>query len=153
MALQFKFIRSLWVLCVVGALAACSTQYRDHGYTPPQEDLDHIVIGVDTRASVGDVLGLPTTGGVNNSDGYYYISSRWRHFAHTKPRPIERKIVAVAFDGDGVVENISRYGLQDGRVVVLSRRVTAGGAKEISLIRQLMGNFGRVDSGQLFGDI
>jgi hypothetical protein len=36
--------------------------------------------------------------------------------------------------------------LADGKVIVLSRRVTEGGSGEISFIRQLMGNVGRMDA-------
>ncbi len=142
--------------CICGLFLAiavsCAPVYRNHGYVPDDADLESVIVGVDTRDSVEELLGLPTTGGVTKSDGFYYISSRWRHFTYNKPKPIEREIVAINFDNEGVVTNISRYGLEDGRVVVLSRRVTSGGAGEISFIRQLMGDFGRVDAGQIFGE-
>ena len=50
-------------------------------------------------------------------------------------------------------KNISRYGLKDAKVIVLSRRVTEGGSGEISLIRQLMGNFGRVSAEDMLSDV
>lgn len=130
---------------------ACASVYRNHGFNPLEEDLANVIVGVDTRASVEETLGVPTTGGVNNADGMYYVSSRWRHFGAAAPKPISREIVAISFDQNEVVSNISRYGLEDGKVVVLSRRVTAGGAKEISFIRQLMGNIGRINAGDLIG--
>ena len=71
------------------------------------------------------------------------------HYGLAQPKPTFRQIVAINFDKSDVVNNISRYGLADGEVVVLSRRVTAGGAKEISFIKQLMGNIGRVDTEQI----
>ncbi|MGB0799121.1 MAG: Mur ligase family protein, partial [Planktomarina sp.] len=98
---------------------SCSTIYRNHGYTPPEDELSNIIVGIDTRASVEDALGVPTTGGVSNSDGMYYVSSRWRHFGAMAPKPVSREIVGVTFDANGVVQNISRYGLEDGEVVVL----------------------------------
>lgn len=140
------------LLMAFATVIACAPVFRNHGYVPTQEDLSNVIIGVDTRASVEEVLGAPTTGGVANKDGFYYIKSRWRHFGALPPKPIERSIVAVAFDENDVVSNISHYGLEDGKVVVLSRRVTEGGAQEIGFIQQLMGNFGRLDASQVFGD-
>ena len=52
----------------------------------------------------------------------------------------------------GVVSNVSRYGLEDGKVIVLSRRITEGGSGEISFIRQMMGNVGRMEAEDFFGD-
>jgi hypothetical protein len=49
------------------------------------------------------------------------------------------------------VKNISRYGLEDGDIVVLSRRVTAGGGEDISFISQMLGNIGRFDAENIFG--
>ena len=51
------------------------------------------------------------------------------------------------FDADGVVRNITRYGLEDGRVVALTRRVTVTGDGDIGFIRQLFGNIGGINLG------
>ncbi|MEM6307681.1 MAG: outer membrane protein assembly factor BamE, partial [Pseudomonadota bacterium] len=128
-----------------------SALYRNHGYVPLAEDLNNIIVGIDTRAAVEDMLGLPTANGVSNQNGMYYVASRWRHFGPSKPRPIERQIVAINFDANDVVTNITQYGLEDGTVVALNRRVTDGGVNEISFIQQLMGNVGRVNAQDLLG--
>ncbi|MEO0359090.1 MAG: outer membrane protein assembly factor BamE [Pseudomonadota bacterium] len=146
-----KWVTRAVIAATLIGLAGCGATFRNHGYVPPEEDLANIIVGVDTRLSVEDTLGVPTAQGVSNTDGMYFVASRWRHFGPAKPRPIERQIVAVTFDEDDVVQNVSRYGLQDGRVVVLERRVTDGGPSEISFIRQLMGNVGRVNTGDLIG--
>ena len=53
------------ILCLTLSTAfSCTTIYRNHGYVPNDEVLANIVIGIDTRASVEDTLGMPTTGGV-----------------------------------------------------------------------------------------
>jgi len=43
------------------ALAACSEVIRNHGYIPLQEDLDGLVVGVDSRGSVEDIIGKPSS--------------------------------------------------------------------------------------------
>ncbi|ETX30645.1 outer membrane protein assembly factor BamE [Roseivivax isoporae] len=144
-------IRRVVPLIAALALAACSAQYRNHGYVPRDEDLGQIVPGIDTRATVEEVVGVPTSSGVLNESGFYYISSEMRQFAWRAPEVIDREVVAISFDGAGVVTNIERYGLEDGNVVPLSRRVTQSGGGDISFIRKLFGNIGRIGTEGLLG--
>ncbi|EPX83637.1 outer membrane protein assembly factor BamE [Salipiger mucosus] len=136
---------------LVLSVAACSAQYRTHGYTPSDDDLQQIVPGIDTRGTVEDVVGVPTTSGVLNDSGFYYIESEIRSFAWQAPEVVNREVVEIAFDGDGVVRGISRYGLEDGIVVPLTRRVTQSGDGDIGFIRKLFGNIGRLSLGDSLG--
>ena len=128
-------------------IGACTPTYKNHGYIPPQEDLDAIIVGVDTRASVEETVGPPSSGGVLNDGGYYYVRSRLRTFGPTAPKEIERQLVAISFDTAGVVSNIERFGLEDGQVVPLTRRVTDTAVSNKSFLRQLIGNIGKVGAG------
>jgi len=139
------------VLLLVAVVAACSPVFRNHGYAPAEDELSQIQVGVDTRESVGEKIGRPTTSGLLNDEGWYYVQSRYRHFGPREPREIERQVVAVTFNPSGRVENVARYGLEDGQVVEISRRVTETNIKGIGLIRQLLGNFGRVQAGDIIG--
>lgn len=132
------------------ALAACSAQFRNHGYVPEDSALSRIVPGVDTRDTVAQVVGVPTSSGVLNGSGYYYVASEMRHFAWRAPEVVNREVVAINFRPDGVVSGIERYGLEDGNVVPLSRRVTQTGGGDISFIRKLFGNIGRLSTEDLF---
>lgn len=137
---------------MLALLGACAAQYRVHGYTPSEADLQQIVPGVDTKASVEDVIGVPAASGVLNDSGYYYIESEVRHFAYQRPKVIDRTVVAITFDQAGVVDNISTYGLQDGRVIALNRRVTKTSDGDIGFIRKLFGNIGGLSASQLLGN-
>jgi len=130
---------------VVGlTVAGCAAQYRNHGYVPAQEDLDEIIVGVDTRDTVQQTVGSPTSAGLLNDSGYFYVRSRVRSFAYQRPEVVEREVVAISFDQAGVVENIERFGLEDGQLVVLDRRVTKGGDVSPNFLRQLLGAIGRL---------
>ncbi|WP_353532614.1 outer membrane protein assembly factor BamE [Cognatishimia sp. WU-CL00825] len=131
-------------LCLFAA--ACAAEYRNHGYVPNDEDLANVIVGIDTRDSVIETVGAPTAGGVLNESGLYYVRSRVRTFGPFRPTETERQLVAVTFDQSGVVANIERFGLEDGRVVQLSRRITDNGLNNISFIRQLLGNIGNFDA-------
>ncbi|MEM6887673.1 MAG: outer membrane protein assembly factor BamE [Pseudomonadota bacterium] len=125
-------------------LAGCSAQYSNHGYIPPQEELDQIVVGIDTLDSVRETLGASASGTVLNDSGLFYVRSRVRTFAMLEPEVVEREVVAISFDTAGVVQNVERFGLERGQVVPLSRRVTSTGVTDVPFLRQLLGNIGQV---------
>lgn len=134
------------------AIIGCTPIIRNHGYMPPAEELALIAVGVDTRESVILNVGPPTSGGVLNESGYYYVQSKFRHYGPYAPEEIEREVLAISFDANGVVSNIERFGLQDGNVIVLSRRVTDDQARDSTFIRQLLGSIGRVNAGDFLGE-
>ncbi|MFN3577038.1 MAG: outer membrane protein assembly factor BamE [Tabrizicola sp.] len=139
------------VLVVAASVAACSPIYRSHGYVPAEEDLALIEIGKDTRETVGQKIGRPSTSGLLNDVGWFYVQSRYKTVGPREPQEVDRQVLAVTFSDKGVVENIARYGLEDGRVVELSRRVTQSNVKSQTFIQQLLGNFGRVQASDIFG--
>ncbi|MFV0300356.1 MAG: outer membrane protein assembly factor BamE [Paracoccus sp. (in: a-proteobacteria)] len=138
-----------FVILAVFAIAACAPVYRNHGYIPPEHDLAQVVVGETTIDALPTLIGRPSSQGLLTGSAWYYVGSRWRHYGPYQPVETTRQVVAVSFTDTGTVANIERFGLERGRVVVLSRRVTDSGVTEISLIRQLMGNIGNVTAGQL----
>lgn len=69
-----------------------------------------------------------------------------------EPEIVDRQIVAIRFDDAGVVSNVERYTLQDGKVVPLSRRVTGNNANDVPFLTQLFGNVGGLDLSQAFNN-
>ncbi|CUJ32811.1 outer membrane protein assembly factor BamE [Cognatishimia activa] len=144
MELKLKPLKtSVLALCVFAA--ACTAQYRNHGYMPSEEDVANIIVGVDTRETVAETLGSPTAGGVLNDGGFYYVRSQFKTVGPFRPDEVSRELLAVTFTSNGTVANIERFGLEDGQVVRLSRRVTDNGLNDISFLRQLLGNLGNFD--------
>jgi outer membrane protein assembly factor BamE (lipoprotein component of BamABCDE complex) len=132
-------------------LAGCQSIYRNHGWAPSDEDLAVLAVGTDTRETVAQAVGAPGTAGLLADSGWYYVQSRYEHYAWREPKEIDRQVVAISFDESGVVQNIERFGLAEGQVVPLSRRVTDSNTGGISFLRQLFGNFGRVNAENLVG--
>lgn len=141
----------LAALLVVG-LSACSATFRNHGYVPNEADLQALIPGVDTRETVESSVGRPSTNGVERDDAWYYIQSRVRHFAYRAPKFEERELVAVSFAADGTIENIERFGLERGRVVTLSRRVTQTSIRNFGLVQTIIRNFGRINVGETLAE-
>ena len=132
------------------ALAGCQPIYADHGYVPTDAELAKIKVGVDTRATVGATLGPPSIDGLLNDVGWYYVQSRWKSQGVAAPKEVDRQVVAITFNKQGVVENVERWGLKKGEIVPLSRRVTTAPVKGRSLLQQLFGNIGGISASQFF---
>lgn len=142
-------LRLVVLAMAVAALAACTPVYRNHGYVPTDDELALIEVGKDTRDSVALVIGRPSASGLLNDVGWYYVQSHWKHNGAFAPREEERQVVAITFTEAGVVENIERFGLEQGRIVPLSRRVTRPNIKGVGLLRQLFGNIGGLSTDKL----
>lgn len=134
---------------VLGIVAACAPVYNNHGYVPSDEELALLEVGVDTRETVAATIGRPSAAGLLNDLGWYYVQSRWKVSGVRPPKEEDRQVVAISFTEDGVVENIERFGLEKGKIVPISRRVTQTNIKGIGLLRQLFGNIGRLSADQI----
>lgn len=148
MQLRRKAMRMVVLGGLLLVVAGCAKIYRNHGYVPTQAELAQLRVGVDTRESLTESIGVPTSGGLIRETAWYYVGSRFEHFAFTEPRIIDREILAISFDGAGKLRNIERFGLEDGRVITLSRRVTDSNVQGVSFLRQLFGSVGQVNLGK-----
>jgi outer membrane protein assembly factor BamE (lipoprotein component of BamABCDE complex) len=48
-------------------------------------------------------------------EGWYYVRSTYEDGTYRAQREVDREVVAVSFDDEGVVTNVERFGLEDGR--------------------------------------
>ena len=135
-------------LAAAALIAGCAPSFRTHGYAPSDSELSQIEVRRDTRDTVEAAFGRPGAAGLMTDGAGYYVQSRYRLMGARAPEEIERQVLAVTFDRQGRVENVQRFGLEQGRVVVLSERVTESNVRSLGLIRQLLGNLGRFDPGQ-----
>lgn len=144
-------IRAGWLVTLIAVvgLSGCTAQYQNHGYMPDEQTLSQITPGVDTRETVDEVIGSPTTSGVLKDSSFYYVRSRVKRYAFLRPKVVEREVLAISFNSSGIVSNIETFGLKDGRVVPLTRRVTDSSTTDKTFIRQLLGNIGNFDAASM----
>ena len=141
-------LRAAVLLASLFVLSACAAKLNDsHGYVPDDALLAEVKIGVDTKETVGRLLGRPGTEGIIDDLGWYYVKSDYETFLWRAPVETDREVVAVSFSESGIVENVERFGLEQGRVVVLSRRVTTSNTRGIGFLRQLFSNLGSFNPG------
>jgi len=139
--------RGLLMVVLALGLAGCAATFVNHGYAPTDDELKNVVVGVDTRSSVETTIGRPVSTGVRTDRAWYYVSSRVRQFTYNADKVVDRQLVAISFNKRGVVSNVERFTLKDGRVIALNRRITSSGIKGVSFIGQMLGNIGRVNLG------
>lgn len=126
--------------------SACAGQIRNHGYMPATDQVAEVLVGVDTRASVAEQLGLPTTEGLIEQDAYFYVRSRLQNRGLRGAEEIERNILVVSFDKNDVVKNIQRFSLSDGQIVALEPRVTRPPREEKGMFSRILTSIGSPDA-------
>ena len=136
--------RRITAVLAAGLTAAgCAvTLDESHGYVPTESQLSNIEVGRDTRETVTTLIGQPSLESLRTENGWYYVKSDYETFLWREKEEVNREVVAILYSEAGTVANIERYGLEDGRVISLSRRVTDSNITGISFLRQLVGNLG-----------
>jgi len=132
----------LALVLVMATLAACGGQYRNHGYMPLAEDVDALILGVNTRDSIIEVMGVPTTGGVLTEEAMYYVRSRVHHKGYVKPNEIQRDVLVLSFDKNQILRNVERFGIEKGKLIRLEHRVTEAPGGDRSVLQQIIGSIG-----------
>jgi outer membrane protein assembly factor BamE (lipoprotein component of BamABCDE complex) len=137
--------RSAGLIAAAAALlttAACAPIRNVRGYIPDTEKVASVKIGEDTRDTVQDKLGTPSSSAAFGDPVWYYISSEDERYAFFQPDTTMRQILAVQFNEDGKVADMRRYGLEDGKVIDLVSRETPTRGREMSLLQSLFGGIG-----------
>jgi outer membrane protein assembly factor BamE (lipoprotein component of BamABCDE complex) len=125
----------LFAVCAL--VAGCTPVVSQRGYL---QDLDveaSIDPATDTKTTIQQRLGYPSTEASFTNDAWYYISSVERQVAFFHPTVESRAILAVYFDKDGKVTELKHYTLDDGHVVAFETRQTPTRGKEITFLQQL----------------
>jgi len=123
-------------------LLGCTPVIDQRGYLPDPALEAKIAVGTDTKTSVQERLGYPSTEAtfgttVVGSDAWYYISSVEKTVAFFPPTVKSRAILAVYFDKDGKVTGLKHYSLRDGNVVAFETRETPAKGRELTFLQQL----------------
>lgn len=142
--------RALVLVAALG-FSGCAPTYVNHGFAPQIAELDALEAGVDTRGSVLRKLGRPSSTGAFDSEIWYYVASRTEKFAFYQPKVVDRTVAVVRFDEGGLVTQVNRYGLEDGKVVDLVTATTPTYGRELTVLQQLFSNVGKVSAGDALG--
>jgi outer membrane protein assembly factor BamE (lipoprotein component of BamABCDE complex) len=127
----------------LAALGACTPTVYHQGFQPVDVRPSEIKVGVDTRSTVLQKLGSPTTMSTFDKDVWFYMSQNRSQTAFYAPRTVRRDIVAISFDHDTEqVKAIDNFSLKDGRVIAYNKRETPTRGREMTVLEQLIGSIG-----------
>lgn len=127
----------------LGAAAACAPVQTYSGFLPERNDVQIAdpQPGVDTRETVTQRFGTPSTTAVFDQTAWYYVSSVQERVAFYNPETTERRVMVVRFNGD-TVASVEKFGLERGRLVSYNSNVTPTRGRELGVLEQLLGNVG-----------
>jgi outer membrane protein assembly factor BamE (lipoprotein component of BamABCDE complex) len=148
--MRVKSLRRAGVALVFCGLlsAACAPTTQVHGYVPKEADVARIRPGFDDTGTVEEILGRPSSNGILRDSAWYYVQTTIENYTYNPPRVVDRTVLAVNFDQRGVVEGVTRYGLEDGKIINLTTRTTETGGRQLGVLEQLFGNLLNLDAEQ-----
>lgn len=134
------YLRVSVVILLTSFVLSCTSNIKNHGYIPSKLELDALVIGKDTKKSVGEKVGLPATAGLEGS--YYYVRSKLNALGFQSDQIIDRTVVVLSFDKRGKLKNIETFNVDNENFVRLDYRVTETGLDDKNILQQIIGSIG-----------
>lgn len=125
------------ILCAALLLMGCTPVISQRGYLQDLDNEASIDPTSDTKTTIQQRLGYPSTEATFTQDAWYYISSVEKQVAFFNPTVESRAILAVYFDKDGKVTNLKHFTLEDGHIVNFETRETPTPGKELTFLQQL----------------
>lgn len=129
-------------LLVSMTVIACTPTKATRGNMVEDFRVGEIVPGVSTRTNVLKSLGSPTTQAPFDENVWYYIGQKTEKRGIFDPEIVEKKVLVVAFNEQGIVETIDNIESGDIDVPTIRRKTPTSG-NEMTIVEQLLGNVGR----------
>lgn len=133
-------------------LAGGCVPLRSHqGYILDADLVNSVQPGVDNRESVLQVMGKPTFASQFNEGEWYYVARDSRNLAYRLPQPKSQLALKITFNKAGVVESITRSGLEQVASISPYGKTTPTLGRKRTFFQDLFGNIGTVGAGGLGG--
>ncbi len=153
--MQGRMIRLSAAALLLGAAAAACAPVRSHsGFRPDYNNVQIAdpEVGVDTRATVLQRFGTPSTTAVFDQTSWYYLSTVQERVAFYEPRISDRSVMVVHFDAQDMVARVDKYGLERGQIIAYNEDSTPTRGRELGLVEQIFGNIGNASPIGTAGD-
>jgi outer membrane protein assembly factor BamE (lipoprotein component of BamABCDE complex) len=140
--------RPLALLLLAGLIGACAPTVDSTGHQVRPEVLVQLKPGVLTRDDVRRLLGSPSSVAPFEPNVWHYIGEKLETVAFFNPTVIERHVLIVTFDDNGVLQGVGNLDVADGAPVTPVSRETPTKGQELTIMEQLLGNLGRFNAPQ-----
>lgn len=141
MIFQRKYHLLLGAALILGT-AACTPTISQRGNMLEDYQIEKVEIGTHSKSDVLRLVGSPTTVAPFNEDIWYYIGQETKKRGILDPKVTDERIVAIAFNQEGFVEQISD--VDQGRInIPITRDKTPTHGNETTMVQELFGNLGK----------
>lgn len=138
-----KFIIFTILLCT----AACQPRITTHGFMPRNDLIERLHPGEQDKLQVANILGTPTVMATFDEDVWYYITQTTESKSFFKPKLVDQQILALTFDPTGMLSSLTTRNIVDAKYIDPNPAKTPTAGRDMSVIQQLFGNFGRFNKG------
>ena len=135
-------LKKILSVAVLFLILGCSNQYREHGYIPSEEELSSVSVSQDDKNTVIKKLGTPSIGGILSDGNIYFVQSKVLKNSIRASKPVDRQVLVLSFDDKGKLDNIQKFGIDIGKIVILDYHTTPSGLKNMSFLFRLFQNVG-----------
>jgi outer membrane protein assembly factor BamE (lipoprotein component of BamABCDE complex) len=127
--------------------SACSPFIDNRGFNHETLDLTKVIIGTDTKETLMEKIGSPSTtslyptqAGAKDSK-WFYITKKTSREAFFKPETLNQQTIVICFDDKDVVRDILK--IEGETVISMNTEKTESTGYESNAMRDIFGNFGR----------
>ena len=138
------FVQAALLSTALLILPACEGDIAIRGNMPDLAELTAVTPGSDSREDVLNLLGTPSSLSTFEQNKWYYIGQKVEQFAFFRPEVIDRQVLVVGFDDNGIVNQTELLSLDDAILIDPVDRVTTTEGVDFTLMEQFFGNFGRL---------
>ena len=134
------------IFVFAGILSSCAQPINIHGNRISLKSFDIIEPGKTTEQQVLEQLGKPVITQDYGSKSWIYVESKSQKTVLSGRKFINRTIVRVSFDKKGIATSVDIIPYDKELKPNVATRKTPTAGQEITVLQQLIGNFGRFEN-------
>lgn len=144
MQIQKKISFCFLMVCIAFvAITGCEGRIDVRGSKPDPKFVREIMPGIHKKSDVQRRLGTPSTVAMFDNEVWYYINGRIKTVSFFEPTLLERKILIIRFNKNGVVKKIEYKDTTEQKPAEFVQRKTPTKGKELNALQQIFGNIGK----------
>lgn len=141
------FKKHIFILCTIGLLSGCIPTPNTQGNFVDVAIVQQLIPGRSTKSEIREALGPPTSTNLFiQQDTWYYIGEKTEKTSFFNPKVLERIVVEINFDKDGVAQKIHMYDQKDGYQIEPDKAFTPTYGRDPGFLADVFGNFGKYEA-------
>ena len=144
--MQFPIIPISALLVVASLVNGCAQPVELHGNRINTKSLKEIIPGTSTEKDVLKILGNPVIKQEYGAQNWIYIRSKSQKTVFSGKKFSERVVVRISFNQKGIATSVKMIPNDQHLSIDFAKRKTPTAGQEITILQQLIGNFGRFEN-------